>query len=67
MLRLTSESFRLEGGVFSFHDNDGNTITADQRLVAERTYRKGNLMRSPERVTEVPGFLNMGNPWQNYD
>ena len=59
--------FRLEDGAFSFHDNDGNTIAAGQRLVAEKTYRKGNLMRSPERVTEVPGFLNTGNPWQNYD
>ena len=58
--------FRLEGGGHTFHDYAGNTITASQRIVAEQTYKDGELMVAPDRETEVPEFLNKGNPWKNY-
>ncbi|MFY0613535.1 MAG: amidohydrolase family protein [Hyphomicrobiaceae bacterium] len=59
--------FQRQDGDFTFHDYDGNTIHANQRLVAEQTYRHGERMVAPDRVTEVPDFLNMDNPWTNYD
>ncbi len=58
--------FRLEQGEVRFHDYDGNSITAGQRLIAEQTYKDGSLMLAPDRVTEVPDFLNIANPWTNY-
>lgn len=59
--------FKLEEGEFSFHDYDGNTITSGQRLIAEQTFRHGERLVRPNRETEVPDFLNMANPWSNYD
>ncbi len=58
--------FRLEGGGHTFHDYEGNTIEASQRIIAEKTYKNSKLMAMPDRETEVPDFLNMGNPWKNY-
>ena len=58
--------FRLEDGAFNFFDYDGNTISSNQKLVAESTFREGRLLQSSGRETEVPGFLNVDNPWQNY-
>ena len=58
--------FRLDDGAFSFHDFNGNTLAAKQRLVAEQTLRLGEPMQSPGRETEIPDFLNMANPWKNY-
>lgn len=59
--------FELQEGAFTFHDYDGNTLEATQRLVAEQTYRLGERLLAPERETEVPDFLNRANPWANYD
>ena len=59
--------FDLQTGDFAFHDYDGNTVHATQRLVADQTYRQGRRMVRPDRETEVPDFLNMANPWTNYD
>lgn len=59
--------FDLQDGDFTFHDFAGNTIAAGRRLVAEQTYRTGERMVAPERETELPDFLNMANPWANYD
>jgi dihydroorotase len=58
--------FQLQEGDFTFHDYDGNTISADQRIVAEQTYRLGKRMVALGRETEIPDFLNMDNPWTNY-
>ncbi|MEM9358356.1 MAG: amidohydrolase/deacetylase family metallohydrolase [Pseudomonadota bacterium] len=58
--------FSLDHGEHVFHDYEGNTIAASQRIVAEKTYKDGALMVAPDRETEVPEFLNMGNPWKNY-
>jgi len=59
--------FELREGECSFHDYDGNKIHAPRRLVAEQTYRHGERMVRPDRETEVPDFLNLDNPWTNYD
>ncbi|MEM8975439.1 MAG: amidohydrolase/deacetylase family metallohydrolase [Pseudomonadota bacterium] len=58
--------FELDEGEHVFHDYEGNTIAASQRIVAEKTFKDGALMVAPDRETEVPEFLNMGNPWKNY-
>lgn len=59
--------FELQEGEFAFHDYDGNTLAASQRLVAQLTYRLGQRLEAPDRETEVPDFLNRTNPWANYD
>ncbi len=59
--------FRLEDGAFTFKDYDGHSITADRRITAEQTFRRGQRMVRPDRETEVPDFLNRDNPWSNYD
>jgi dihydroorotase len=58
--------FKLEEGQFRFHDYESNCIASERRLFAEKTYKSGRLMVRPERETEIPDFLNMGNPWRNY-
>ena len=58
--------FNLEGGEHTFHDYEGNLVTAADRIVAEKTFKNGQLMVAPDRETEVPEFLNTGNPWKNY-
>ncbi|MEM7751097.1 MAG: hypothetical protein AAF346_22785, partial [Pseudomonadota bacterium] len=58
--------FKLDEGEHVFHDYEDNTIAASQRIVAEKTFKDGALMVAPDRETEVPEFLNMGNPWKNY-
>ncbi|MAI47101.1 MAG: hypothetical protein CBC34_014140 [Hyphomicrobiaceae bacterium TMED74] len=58
--------FRLDDGEHTFHDYEGNTIAAPQRIIAEKTFKDGDLMVVPDRETEVPEFLNMANPWKNY-
>lgn len=58
--------FKLEEGQFQFHDYERNSIASERRLFAEKTYKSGRLMVRPERETEIPDFLNMGNPWKNY-
>jgi len=58
--------FQLQDGEFIFHDYDGNTLTSGYRVSAEQTFRRGERMARPNRETEVPDFLNMGNPWANY-
>ena len=59
--------FEMQEGDFTFHDYDGNTLSSGQRLVADQVFRHGELMEPPGRETEVPDFLNMENPWANYD
>ena len=59
--------FRLESGAVTFHDYDGHSINADRRIVAEKTFRRGQRMVRPDRETEIPDFLNRDNPWSNYD
>ena len=58
--------FNLEGGEHVFHDYEGNVVAAAHRIVAEKTFKNGQLMVAPDRETEVPEFLNMRNPWKNY-
>ena len=58
--------FRMEGGGHTFHDYEGNTVTAGERVVAEQTFKDGHRKVASGRETEVPDFLNTGNPWMNY-
>lgn len=58
----------IEQGKFEFTDGPGNVLHAEQRIIAEQTYRAGKLL-DPEAVSddlELPSFMDRTIPWQNY-
>lgn len=58
--------FRHEAGASQLDDFFRNRIDAERRLRNVVTIKAGEIMRPPERETEVLDCLRRGNPWSNY-
>jgi dihydroorotase len=58
----------VEQGDFEFTDGPGNVLKAGQRIVAEQTYRAGELLVPDEeaQMQELPAFMDKTIPWKNY-